>query len=87
MAGNRHRQKVGGTRAGDGPHRLRGSDPLRDIRIGYGLSDGYLLKGLPDTLLERRPADVERKVETESGCFDEADDARHKGFVVPVGAD
>jgi len=47
-------QVVRRTSASNRTNRLRQADPLRDLGIRDGGSDGNLLKSLPDTLLEGR---------------------------------
>src|SRR4051812_11257823 len=84
MAGDRHREIVCGTGAGDGPNRLGRADPAGDLSVGNGVTDRDLLERLPNPLLERGATHIERQIETEIRRLDKADDARHQGFVVAV---
>ena len=60
MAGDRHREPVGSACLCHCPHGARGADALGDLRVAGGLARRYFAQRLPDALLERRAAHVER---------------------------
>ena len=86
MAGNGDGNIVRGAGTGDRAYRLRGADTPRDLGIGNGLADGNLLQRPPHPLLEGGAADVERKVQADTGRLDEADDPRDQSLIVAIGA-
>ena len=87
VATDRDRESVGRTGSRHGTHRLRRADAPRKLGIGHGRTDGNVPKRLPQTLLERRAAHVQGKIETDPRRFDEAHDPRHQDLVLTIGAD
>lgn len=87
VARNGDRELVRGTSAGDGAHRVRSPDPLRELGITDRRAERDVLKRLPDSLLKRSAANVERQIETDLRRFHEADHARDHRLIVPVSAD
>lgn len=73
--------------AGDGAHRVRRPDPLRELGITDRRAERDVLKRLPDPLLKRGAANVERQIETDLRRLHAADHARDHRLVVPVSAD
>src|SRR6185437_5970403 len=65
----------------------RRADALGDLAVAHRLADRDLSKGLPDALLERRAAQVERQVETDGGRLDEADDLGDQRLEHRIAAD
>jgi hypothetical protein len=86
MAGNGDSEIVRRACASDGTHGFRQPDASSDFGVGDSLPDGNLLELLPHTPLERRTAEVERKIQPTSGCVHEGDDARDQGLVVAIGS-
>src|SRR5262245_8380629 len=87
VAGDRDRESVGRTGSGHSTHRLRRTDAPRKLGIGHSRTDGNVPKRLPQTLLERRAAHIQGKIETNSRRFDEAHDPRYQDLVLAIGAD
>src|SRR5258708_12720356 len=58
------REVVRGAGAGNRAHCVGRADPLRDFRVGDGLTDPDPLDPPPHPPLERGAADVERQIET-----------------------
>ena len=81
------REVVRGAGTGNRTYGSGRTNSLRDFCVGNCLADRDLLERLPHPPLEGSAADVKRQIETEPRGFDQADNARHKGFVVPVGSD
>src|SRR5690606_3638666 len=67
MAGNRHRDRIGGTGLGDGAHRAWLPDALRDAGIAGGSARGNIAECLPDPFLEGGAAHVQRQVQPGRG--------------------
>ena len=86
MARNRHRNRIRRTRPGHAPHRARGTDAARNVRVAGGGTRRNIAQRLPDALLERGPPDIERKIETEPWSLDQPDHCRDIPFEVPVAA-
>ena len=76
MARNSNRQGVRRARLSHGPHRVRGADTVGDIGIACGFAGRNRAQGLPDPLLKRGPAHVQRQLQAKTRRFDKAD---HRG--------
>ena len=88
MAGDRHRQRVGART----PARPRAPTSARrsarrSRRSSRVLPGGNLAQRLPDALLERGAAHVQRQIQAEPRRLDQADHLRHELFEAAVAAD
>src|SRR6185369_1349722 len=72
MTWNGHRQRVRSARLRHRAHRLRGTNPPRDLGIARGRSRRDAPDGVPYPPLKRGAANVERQIETLRGGIDEA---------------
>ena len=66
---------------------VRRTDAPRDLSIGHRRAGRDFLKRLPHAFLEGRAANIKGKIQADPRRLDEADDPRHQGLVVAVGAD
>src|SRR5690606_5341389 len=64
----------------DRAHRLWRTNASCDIRVARGLARGDFAQRFPHAPLERGAADVERKIEPDAWCVDEADDLCDEPF-------
>src|SRR5690606_38068414 len=87
VAGNRHRERIGGAGTRHGADRARHADPLGHRRVAAGLADRNLLQRLPDPLLERGAPDIERQVHADAGVLHPADALRDDLLEVRVAPD
>ena len=87
MTGDGHGDLVGGAGPGDGPNGGGFADSRRDFGIARGLARRDVAQRLPDTMLKRRAAHIERKREPALWRFDKADDLGDQFFEVGVSAD
>src|SRR5487761_26988 len=77
VAGDRDGDWIRGTRLRDGAHCAGAADTLGDLGIGRRGAGRDRAQRLPDTLLERRTAQIERQLDRRAAPFDEADAASH----------
>src|SRR5262245_38314130 len=87
MAGNGDSEPVRRAGLGNGTRRLRRSDAPGNLAVADGRTDRDLAERLPHALLKRRTADVERKIQADPRCLDEADNLGDQGLIVAIGAD
>ena len=87
MAGDGDRERVGGAGLRHRARRLRRADRAGDFGVGRGRARRDGAQRLPDPLLERGAADVERQVEALARRLDQADDSRHHALERGVAAD
>src|SRR5690606_23932151 len=66
---------------------MRGTDPPGDLGVTGRGAGWYFTQRLPDPLLERRAANIERQVETDPRRFHEADDLRDQLLELTVPTD
>ncbi len=71
----------------DRADRARRTDPARDFRVAGGPAGRNRAQRLPDAVLERGSADVERKVEGLSWGFHQANDASDHALEFGIAAD
>jgi hypothetical protein len=81
------RQEIGRARRCYRPHRLRFSDPPRDVGVARGRAGRNFAERLPNPLLERGPPHIQRHIEADAGRFDQADHLRDKFLETRVAAD
>src|SRR5689334_17241867 len=65
---------------------LRRTDARRDLCVAHGGTHWDLTQRLPDSLLKRSPAHVERQVQTDRGRLYEPDDFSHQGLELSISA-
>jgi putative protease len=87
MAGDGDRNRIRCTSLCHRASCFRRTHAFGDLRITRGRARRYLAKCLPHALLESRAAHIERQVESQRRCFDEADDPGHELFEILVAAD
>jgi hypothetical protein len=87
VAGNRHREGIGSARFRHFPGRARRTDPLCDFGIAGRPANGNVAQRMPDPLLERRAAHIERQIDSLSRRFDEVDDLGRQPLERLIGAD
>lgn len=61
MTGDHNRQRVGRTGSGDGAYRTGLTNRLRHLLVTCRFAAGNCAKGLPDALLERGTANIQRQ--------------------------
>ena len=86
MAGNRHGQRIRGASSRDCAHGLRRTDAFGNIAIADGDANGNLSQRLPDTLLERGAAHIQRQVQTDPRRFDKAHHLRDQTLETGIAA-
>ena len=77
MAGDRQRQRIGGTRPGDPPGRFGRTDTPGDFQVARRVPHRNLTQRLPDPLLKCGTAQIERQVEPKLRCVDKP---HHLGY-------
>ena len=87
VAGDRDRDPVRRAGLSDRAHGLRPADAPRDLGIARGRSARDLAQRLPDALLERGAAHVERQIEPLRRRLDEADHPRDHPLEALIAAD
>ena len=80
MAGNRDRQRIGCARLCHGTHRFWRADALGNLGVARRFADRNFGERLPNALLKRGAAHIERQVEPYARRFDEADHFRDQLF-------
>ena len=84
---DRHRQHVGSAGAGHRAHRFGRADAPGDIGIADGFADRYRPQRLPDPLLKRGAANIQRQRQPVLRRFNQPHHLRHQRFILRVAAD
>src|SRR5258707_7757338 len=87
MAGDRNGELVCGAGSSHGAHGLGCANATSNLGIGYGFADWDFLESLPNPLLERRAANIQRQIRVYARRLHKADNASNQRFVVAIRPD
>jgi hypothetical protein len=78
VAGNRHRQRIGGAGPRDRTHRLGRTDAPGDLRVTDGLPRRHIAQRLPDALLKGCSTHIQRQIQALLRHFHQTDHLGHQ---------
>src|SRR5687768_18305549 len=87
MARDGHRERVGATRLRHRADRCWRAETPRDVGVAPRRSRRDLAQGLPDALLEGRPAHIERQVDRRRRCLNQPNDLRDQFLETCIATD